>query len=445
MKLAMVGCSHHRTPVEIRERLAFMPPQVEEALRGLRTTYGRAEFALLSTCNRVELYTAASDPADIPQLDRLREYVLQYHRLPAEPYQTHLAGCEDALAIEHLFTVAGSLDSLVVGEAQIISQVKDAYESARHASTAGPILHAAFQRASHVAKRVTNETEVHAKRVSIPSVAISEVAREFFERFDDKRILVIGTGEMGRETIKYLYDAGATEVRVVNRSIERARQLVDRVALEVTGPLQLTIVEWGMLHQELAAADLVVSTTAATDPIVTAAEFKQLQQNRRRRGPQLILDLAVPRDFDTEIDRLQSVYVYSIDDLQAVCERNLSHRQQQFPAAKAIIAEETAKFMAETRFWHAGPTIRALRQYGDEIKAAELQRLNNRLQQLDVPPAVRDEVSGAIDRVVNKLLNAPLQSLRNESEAGDAQELLVALRRLFRLDGDGHAGNGSGG
>ncbi len=434
MKLAMIGCSHHRTPVQLREQLAFMPPQVEEALRALRAEYALAEFALLSTCNRVELYSAAMSEDQLPSTDALRNFIVNFHRLDAAAYAMHLIGATDAKAAEHLFTVACSLDSLVIGESQILSQVKDAYEAARHVSTAGPIVHAIFQRASHVAKRVANETEVHTKRISIPSVAVSEVAGEFFERFDDKHITVIGSGEMGTETLRYLFAAGAQKIRLLNRSLENANRIADELQIEFDGRMTLVALPWESLDDELRAADLIISTTSSTQPIVTKDRYANLLAQRRKRSSQLILDLAVPRDFEASIGDLPQTYVYSIDDLQAVCERNLNFRQQQFPRAKAIIAEETQRFMIDSKFWQTGPTIKALRDLTDEIKSAELDRLQSRLSQHAVAPEVQAEISDTLDRLVNKLLNPPLQSLRQETENGNGVELLLALRRLFRIE-----------
>lgn len=430
----MIGCSHHRTPVAIREKLAFMPDQISDALRGMRQRWPDTEFALLSTCNRVELYAAASDRAADLDPAQLQDFLISYHRLDAETFREHLVVRQNRVAVEHLFTVACALDSLVIGEAQIISQVKDAYEAAQHVGSAGAILHALFQRASHVAKRVAKETAVHAKRISVPSVAISEVAREFFERFDDKHLLVIGSGEMGRETIRYLADAKATRIHLINRSLDRARALAAEYMADTDGRTKIEPVDWSSLHTQLQLADLIVSTTSATEPIVDATTYAAILQRRRRPTPQLILDLAVPRDFDTAIDDLSGVYVYSVDDLQQVCQRNLRHRQEQFPAAQAIIAEETESFFAQTKFWQAIPTIQQLRNQGDSIKSAELQRLQNRLKHMTDPAAVEAEVAAAMDRVVNKLLNSPLQVLRQESHQNSNQELLLALRRLFSLD-----------
>lgn len=434
MKLSMIGSSHHRTPVSLRERMAFMPAQVDTALQQLRSKFPHAEFVLLSTCNRVELYSASNSEGNSPSTDQLKEFVMNFHGLPAQVFVEHLGGCSDDKAIEHLFTVASSLDSLVVGEPQVLSQVKEAYESARQLNCAGPIVHAAFQRASHVAKRVANETEIHAKRVSIPSVAVSEVARDFFEHFKDKHIVVIGSGEMGMETIRYLQAAGAMQIHLINRSLDKAKELVDALNIEFDGKPALHLVPWEQLAAHLEIADLIVSTTSASQPIVTRNEYEKIIAKRKKKSPQLILDLAVPRDFEESVGGLPNVYVYTVDDLQAVCEKNISFRKKQFPKALGIIKEETERFMADARFWQSGPTIKALQEMTGQIKSTELERLFGRLDRHEVSPEVRAEIEATLDRMVNKLLNAPLQSLRQETENGNGTDLLLAFRKLFQIE-----------
>jgi glutamyl-tRNA reductase len=324
--------------------------------------------------------------------------------------------------VRHLFTVAASLDSMVVGEAQILSQVKQAYEAATSDECTGPLTHAAFQSAIRVAKRVANETALNEKRVSIPSVAVSDYAKMLFERFDDKKVLVIGAGEMGEETLVYLIDEGAKHITVINRSLERAELLAERFG-GMARP-------WSELLELLADADLVISTTGATEPVVTAAEFRQVEQMRHQR-PLCILDLAIPRDFDPEIDKSHNVYLYTIDNLKEVCERNRKAREKEWPHAERIIESETARFMTELNHRATGPTIRRLKAKADEVKTDELRRLLNKLPELD--QRNRDEIERSFDRLVGKLLHPPLESLRDEAAEGSPHGLLEALRRLFRL------------
>lgn len=422
MKLQMIGCSHHSSGVEVREKLAFSKEQARDALTQLRTRYPESEAVLLSTCNRVELYLASPQPEHCPTHHDLVQFLADFHGLDAEQVFNELFEHTGEDFVRHLFTVAASLDSMVVGEAQILVQVKQAYELATTAESTGPLTNAAFQAALRVAKRVTNETAIQQKRVSIPSVAVADYAKEFFERFDDKIVLVIGAGEMAEETLRYLIDAGVRDVRIVNRSLERAEELVSRTL----GRAQ----PWSELQAELVTADMVVSATGAPDAVVTAEMFKEIVQQRFQR-PLLILDLAIPRDIEPAVGDFTGVYLCSIDDLSKVCERNKKEREKEWPKAERIIEDETARFMADLNHRATAPTIRRLKARADELKADELQRLLNKLGAID--EKTRDEIVKAFDRLVNKLLHPPLESLRDEAERGTPYGLLDALKRLFQL------------
>lgn len=425
MKLVMVGCSHHRTPVELRERLAFNNDQAIEAMNSLSRQYPGTEAVLLSTCNRVEFYAAcADDSIQIPNPIELANFIAKFHQLEPDLLLKHLVQFDNREAVQHLFAVAASLDSMIIGEAQIISQVKQAYELARTAEQTGPITHAVFQHASYVAKRVASETSIQRRRISIPSVAVSEVAAEFFERFDDKQITLIGAGEMGEETLRYLLEAGAKKITIVNRSTQRAAELSQKLAGKV--------VPWEFLPEQLQAADLVVSTTGAKQPIVDMEMFQALWRRRRQRT-MLILDLAVPRDFVAEIGNIEDVYLYTVDDLQKVCDRNRILREQEWPKAKRIIDEETDRFMSELRHRSTGPVIQRLREQAEAIKDAELARLLGRLQNKGVDDSTREEIKIAMERLVNKLLHPPLQSLRQQDQSEQHITLIDALKRLFQL------------
>ncbi len=420
----MVGCSHHRTPLELREKLAFSPEQVREALKQFSQKFPESESVLLSTCNRVEFYAATQSLSRLPSSTELVEFLANFHHLKVQEIQEQLVSTENEQTIKHLFMVAASLDSMIVGEAQILAQVKAAYELACESESAGGLMHSTFQRATAVARRIANETEIHRRRISVPSVAVSEIATEFFERFDDKRILLIGAGDMGTETLKYLTDAGAQQLRIVNRNQERAAELAKQFSASVS--------PWSDLDACVRDADLVVSTTSATEPIFTLERFKKLLQQRTRRAI-LILDLAVPRDFEASITELPDVYLFTVDDLQQVCDRNIELRQQEWPKAERIVQEETKKFLAEMIHRGTGPTIKLLREQADKIKQDELQRLFGRLQARGIDPELEQDLAIFADRLVNKLLHPPLQSLRENADTSHHAGLLDALRRLFQL------------
>ncbi|MCY2996459.1 MAG: glutamyl-tRNA reductase [Planctomycetota bacterium] len=421
MQVQLLGCSHQNSPISVRERLAFTPDQARAALSSLRRKFPKVEAVLLSTCNRVELYTA-SELGGAPTSRQVVEFLADFHQLDPASIIEHLYDRNGRESVRHLFIVASSLDSMVVGEPQISSQVKFAYQLATQQEATGPLTHAVFQAAARVARRVASETAIHERRVSIPSVAVAEFAGQIFERFDDKQTLVIGAGEMAEETLQYLQDRQARHVTIVNRNPQRAMELAQR--------RQGRASPWEHLLDELAVADLVISATGAAEPIVTDAMFAPLARSRGAR-PWFILDLAVPRDFDPAIGLRPGVYLYSVDDLRAACERNRLEREKELPKALRIIDQETEAFMVELHFRATGPVIKRLRALWEKPKEEELQRLLNKLPQLD--DRASREIRIAFDRLTNKLFHPPLESLRDASRHGVPTTLLEALTRLFQF------------
>ena len=430
--LSVVGCSHQNTPIEVRERLAFSACRLPRAFEMLAATFPGVETVILSTCNRVELYMAAEN-GSMPSAGQVAEFFDVFHGLSGGKKPDDAAAASQEIgeylynhtgsrAVEHLFNVSCSLDSMVVGEPQILAQVKQAYQLATKYNAAGPLMHAAFQAALHTARRVACQTDIQQHRVSIPSVAVADFAQQIFESFDDKTTLVIGAGQMAEETLNYLRDQGARDIIVTNRSQQRARDLARCWSGRVAA--------WEDLPELLAQADLVVTTTAATEPIVSAAEFAAIQSTRAQR-PLFILDLAVPRDFDPAAGKLENVYLYSIDDLKAVCDENRRRRKKELPAAERIIAQETERFIAAQHHRATGPLIQQLRDGWQRPKEDELRRLLNKLP--DLSTEQQDEIRQAFDRLINKLLHVPLESLRDESRHGIPSALVDALSRLFRL------------
>ncbi len=422
MNFQLVGCSHHNASIELRERLAFNPTQAARALDLWRERFPAAEAVLLSTCNRVEVYSASETDVATPDRQQVASFLAEFHGLePASVGEEFFQQSGEA-AVWHLFSVTASLDSLVLGEPQILAQVKQAYQLAQQRQSAGPLTHDMFQAALRVAKRVAGETSIYEKRVSIPSVAIGDFARQIFDSFDDKRVLVIGVGEMGQETLRYLRDAGARDVVIVNRSPERAAELATQFAGHAA--------PWEELDQQLIAADLIVSTTGATEPIVSLKRFQQLEPQRYQR-PLLILDLAVPRDFDPAIGDRLGVYLYSVDDLQSAAANNQRQRDAELPAALAIVEEETRLFMEQMHHRATGPIIQRLRENWHSVREQELRRLFNKLPDLD--EKTRAEIDQAFERFANKLLHPPLERIRDESRAGHPHGLIDAMKRLFHL------------
>ena len=423
MNLRMVGCTHHESNIAVRERLAFTPDQAADALATWRASHPDVEAVLLSTCNRVELYAATAGDGPPPNESMVAGYLTGWHSIPLEEVAGHLVSLDGQAVVEHLFRVAASLDSMVVGEPQILAQVKQAYELACELGSAGPHMHGCFQAALRVARRVTGETSLHRHRVSIPSVAIADFAGRIFETFDDKHVLVIGAGEMADETLRYLQDAGARRFTLLNRDPKRAEALASE--------WNATVAHWGELHQQLVRADLVISTTGAGHPIVTLDYFRRQIAAERQQRPLFILDLALPRDFEPSIGDELGTYLYSIDDLSLACEQNRKSRERELPCAERIISDETVRFLTDARMQTSSPLIVQLREEWDVVKQAELARLMNKLG--DVDESTRQEVTRFADRLMNKLLHPPIQSLRDEAERDNHRGLLDALRRLFQL------------
>ena len=421
MQFRVIGCSHHETPIALRERIAFNATQTQAALEMLRDEWPELEAVLLSTCNRVEFYLAGRVDT-LPDRRAIAEFIARFHKVGVDEVEEHLVEWTDRRAVEHLFSVTASLDSMVVGEPQILSQVKEAYQLAAEVDTAGPITHTAFQAAIRTARRVAGETELYRRRVSIPSIAVADFARRVFERFDDKQILVIGAGEMADETLRYLMEEGARLVTVVNRRYDRAVELADYLGGKPE--------PWERLIELIAQADLIISTTGSELPVVTRDDFRQVEA-ARTAGPLFILDLAVPRDFDPPIADCADVFLYSIDDLEAACEANRRARRETLPAAERIVAEESDRFEAEARHRAAGPVITRLREEWEKPKEEELARLLAKLPALDKESEA--EIRYAFDRLVNKLLHPPLESLRTEATHTVPWNLIEALTKLFKL------------
>jgi len=424
MNLRMIGCTHQSSGLDVRQQLAFDSQQTVSALKQWQNQFEDVEFVLVSTCNRVELYTADSGQAESIDTDQLIDALLRYHKMTRQDIAGQLLMFSGSKVVEHLYRVTSSLESMVVGEPQILAQVKQAYQSAQEVGSTGPLLHDLFQSALHTAKRVSGETGLHKHRVSIPSVAIADLASCVFETFDNKYVLVLGAGEMADETLHYLTDAGKPQIHVVNRSVDHGQHLADKW----NGQYH----PWEQLWQQLGRADLAISTTSATEPLVTAKAFAERVAPHRNQRPLFMLDLSVPRDIESAVGEALGVYLYSLDDLDQACQRNRAARAAELPAAEKIVRQETERFAAEANRRATAPVITSLRAGLERPKAAELERLFHKLPNLDEQS--RQEIERFADRLVNKMLHPPLESLRDASQNGTPHGLLDAIRRLFRIE-----------
>lgn len=424
MNFQVVYCNHQTADLSVRDRLAFSnEAQFGHVYQRWRCAFPDSELVVLSTCNRVEFYAAKPDKSDGPSAAEIVRFLAEFHQLPEDAFANRLLERQGPDAVRHLFEVACSLDSMVLGEPQIVAQVKEAYERAYRHEACGPLTNALFQMAFRVSGRVRTETALAEGRVSIASVAVGEFGRGIFDRFDDKTVLVIGAGAMAEETVRYLADAGVANFVVVNRNAERAVQLAATWGGHAR-PLE-------ELDDAVAKADVVVTATGSDQHVMTAERFRAIR--RRSTGkPIFILDLGAPRDFDPKIAGIdQNTFLYDIDDLQATCDANRTLRRKEIEKARKIIDEETSRFAHEIYHRATGPVIKRLRDEWHAIRQQEVDLLFTKLPHL--PDKDRQSIEKSIERIVNKLLHPPLEVLKDEAKAGPPHGLLDALRRLFRL------------
>jgi glutamyl-tRNA reductase len=420
-----VGCSFRNTPVQVRERLAFDDKALARALEAINRRFD-CEAVILSTCNRVELYVARLAARGELKPDDVADFLADFHGLPVEEVRPHLYAHAQAAAVRHLFRVAASLDSLIVGEGQIAGQVKKAYEQATEHETAGPFLHALFRHARQVARRVRTETGIAHGHVSVSSAAVDYV-RQVFDHFGDKTVLVIGAGKMGGLTLRHLRRLEPKRILVTNRNPEKART----VAADCGGEP----VPWEALDDALVRADVVLSTTGAPEPIVTRTRYEHILA-RRTKGTMVILDIAVPRDFDPAIHDGDRTCLFNVDDLMRIREATLADRKKHVAPAEAIVEQEAAKFLTDWQRRRHGPVIARLTQELEAKRQALLKnlfaRLNGRLTDED-----RQYIEGAFRLLQNQFLHGPISALTEEIQAPPenpaGHTLLDALRKLFRL------------
>ena len=411
MTLNVLGLNHKTAPVALREKVAFGEERLAAALHTLRQLDGVAEAVILSTCNRTELYWSGSASAG-----ELSQWLERHHGNNLDLAQS-LYALQDRLAVEHAFNVASGLDSMVLGEAQILGQLKDAYRVAHEAGSTGPWLNKLFQAAFSAAKRVRSETQIGANAVSLASAAVS-LARRMYADLSAKTALMIGAGEMIDLAARHFASAGVKRMVIANRTLTRAQLLAAEI--------KAYAVDLSALDKELADADIVVSCTASPTPIITKSAAAAAVRARRHR-PIFMVDLAVPRDIDPAVAKLSDVYVFSVDDLQQLVEENLQQRQVAAGGARLLLEEEVARFLAESRAHDAGPAIRALRLQADGIRQQTVEQARRMLAAGKSAEEVIDYLAGTL---TNRLLHSPTQALRQASESTDPT-LAQALMRLL--------------
>lgn len=425
MHLLLVGLSHKTAPVELRERVDFHVHGINRALEALAARGSTREAVVLSTCNRAELYVACDDVA-ATRAD-LVLFVGEFHGLERPVVAPHVYDISDLDAARHLFRVAAGLDSLVVGEPQILGQVKQAHAIARDVQVVGPILNRLFHSSFAVGKRVRTETGLGAGAVSIGYAAVS-LARKIFGDLGGRNVVVIGAGEMGKLTARHMKSQGVHNITIVSRTMAHAARTAEAIGGATAAP-------WDEMDAALTAGDIVITATGAAVPILTGARVDAIMRSRRNR-PLFIIDIALPRDVEPSAGEIEQVFLYNIDDLQATVRENLARRASEVAHAEAIVGEELDKFGAWLRSRGAVPTIVALRQHCESLRRAEIERLDYKLATLADADEARARVEEITRLIMEKLLLAPTEQLKALGDADTVGAYSEALTRLFRLGED---------
>ena len=420
MNIIVVGLSHKTASVDIREKVAFSPNSIEKPLRELVALEGIVEGIIVSTCNRVEIYATTRDIAG--GIARIRRFMADYHHLAHDLLDPHLYSYHGEEAIRHVFRVASSLDSMVVGEPQILGQIKTSYGYAAEYKSSGIILNRFLHKAFSVAKRVRTETRIASSAVSVSFAAV-ELARKIFGSLTDKTVLLIGAGEMCELAARHFLTNGAKGVMVTNRTFERAQKLADEFSGEA--------IPFDELFLHLHKADIVLTSTGAPHAIITPPDLDEVIKRRRMR-PMFLIDIAVPRDIDPAVNEMDAVYLYDMDDLQQVVAANLEGRMQEADKAEAIIAEEIIQFYKWVGTLEVTPTIVALRNRFDELRRAELERTLAGWK--DAPPDAEKRLEALTGAYMNKLLHQPTVVLKKAGQGNRNDLYLDALRALFDLE-----------
>ncbi len=419
MELIVIGLNHKTASIDLRERMAFAEDQMETALHQLKSLPSLKENMILSTCNRVEIYAAARE-TDKAILD-LKHFLSQYHGLPLKEFEKSLYSFAGEEAVKHIFRVASSLDSMVVGEPQILGQIKSAYETAVESKTSGIILHRLLHRAFHVAKRVRTETRIGDSAVSVSSVAV-DLARKIFETLEKKTVLLIGAGEMCELAARHLVSGGVEKVLVTNRTYERAASLAQEFKGEA--------IPFHEMNQGLNRVDIVISATDSPQYLIRRDQVAKVIKDRKQK-PIFFIDIADPRNIEPSVGEIENVYLYNIDDLKKVADENIKDRGKEAQKAETIVQEEVTKFVNWYHSLEVTPTIVALRKKFEEIGKKELEKafsLHPNWSEKE-----RKSLEALTSAILNKILHTPSTLLRQSNEEAMADFYLDTLRTLFQL------------
>ncbi len=421
-EIVIVGLNHRSAPLEIRESVAFEKPQVKEALGRIRAYPTIREGVILSTCNRVEVVAAVEESQSA--FRDITNFLTEHRASRNETeLDEHLYTFRGSDAVRHLFRVAASLDSMVVGEPQILGQLKEHYVLAHEAGTVGAVLHRLFHRSFFVAKRVRTETGIASRAVSVSSVAV-DLAKRIFERFDDRNVMVIGAGKMGDLMARHLQRSGVKSVMVTNRTFERAVELAERI--------HGSPIRFEDFPRYLQLADLVIGCTGAQEVLVDAATVEKVLRERKQEA-MFFIDIGDRRNFDPQINKLDNVYLYNIDDLKSVAEENLLERSSEAEKAESIVRDEVESFVLWVQSLEQVPTIAAFREKLEEIRQKEIEKsLNGNLRGLSEKQ--KKAVEDMTEAMMKKILHGPITHLKRPTEGEDDALYIATLKKLFDLE-----------
>jgi glutamyl-tRNA reductase len=416
MNFHLIGVNHESAPLEVRERLAVTDAQLPDAIRSLVQQPGVDEGMVLSTCNRVEVLASTRQGAD------LRSFLGHYFGINPSALTSHIYEFEQREAIRHVFRVASSLDSMVVGEAQILGQVKEAYAIARGLGAVHSALEALLSRAFAVAKRVRTETAIGSSSVSVASVAV-QLAEKIFGSLENRTVYLIGAGKMAELAARHLIAHGAKNIIVSNRTLSRAEDLAESFGGRA--------VPFEEMYETADHADIILTSTGATDPIFRREHGERFRKDRRNR-PMFFIDIAVPRNVHPDINKLDGMFVYDVDDLQSVATDNAAERKREAERAEKIIELEVDRFTSRLKTLAVVPTILSLQEYCETIRQAEIDRIRGRLG--SISPDQEAAIEAMTRGIINKLLHTPITTLKSSTDHPEAATIHEMIRRLFNLN-----------
>ncbi len=418
MKILVAGLNHKTAPIDIREKLAFDADKTMRALRQLKNRFHEAEFVLLSTCNRVELYCACKRTEEI-ESKMITDFFSEFHNVAVTEFRQFMYFYNDEDAVRHLLTVASSLDSMVVGEPQIIGQVKDSYRLACSVQCTGKVLNRLFHCAFAAGKKVYTTTSISQGRVSVAGVTV-ELAKQLFADVSSAKVVVIGAGEMGELIVQHLLKAGCRDITIVNRSYERA--------LDVARRFSVSAGKWEELQEQITGADVVISSAASKEYLFDRALFEEII-DKRRKGTLLIIDIAVPRNFEPSINEVEDVYLYSIDDLSEVVSQNLKAREVDIARGMEIIEENITEFMDWFGARDIGPLIGQMKEKFDQISRNELERFFVGARK---DADCKEVLETMVNRVVSKLLHCVIKNIDTVAKKNSTSEAAKLADSIVR-------------